>query len=56
MSALIHMRPGDIGVGLVVGSSAIVLSAYQWRVLLRAQQIPFDLADLVKLLYRWYYR
>lgn len=49
MSALIHMRPGDIGVGLVVGSSAIVLSAYQWRVLLRAQQIPFDLADLIKL-------
>ena len=47
--ALIHMHPGDIGVGLVVGSSGIVLSAYQWRVLLRAQHIHFDLADLIKL-------
>lgn len=49
LGALIHMHPGDIGVGLIVGSSGIVLSAYQWRVLLRAQQIPFDLADLIKL-------
>jgi glycosyltransferase 2 family protein len=47
--ALIHMHPGNIGVGLVVGSSGIVLSAYQWRVLLRAQHIHFDLADLIKL-------
>jgi uncharacterized membrane protein YbhN (UPF0104 family) len=49
LSALLHMRLGDILVGLVVGSSAIVLSAYQWRVLLRAQDIHFDLADLIKL-------
>jgi uncharacterized membrane protein YbhN (UPF0104 family) len=47
--ALIHMHPSNIGVGLIVGSSGIVLSAYQWRVLLRAQHIHFDLADLIKL-------
>ncbi len=47
--ALIHVHPANILVGLVVGSSGIVLSAYQWRVLLRAQHIHFDLADLIKL-------
>jgi uncharacterized membrane protein YbhN (UPF0104 family) len=47
--ALLHVSPGDILVGLVVGSSAIVLSAYQWRALLCAQDIHFDLADLIKL-------
>jgi len=47
--ALIHMHPDNIAIGLVVGSSGIVLSAYQWRVLLRAQHIHFDLADLIKL-------
>jgi uncharacterized membrane protein YbhN (UPF0104 family) len=49
LAALIHMHPGNIAIGLVVGSSGIVLSAYQWRVLLRAQHIHFDLADLIKL-------
>jgi glycosyltransferase 2 family protein len=49
LAALIHVHPGDIAAGLIVGSSGIVLSAYQWRVLLRAQNIHFDLADLIKL-------
>ena len=47
--ALIQIHPDNIAIGLVVGSSGIVLSAYQWRVLLRAQHIHFDLADLIKL-------
>lgn len=47
--ALVHVHPSNILVGLVVGGSGVVLSAYQWRVLLRAQHIHFDLADLIKL-------
>lgn len=47
--AVTNVHLGDILVGLVVGSSAVVLSAYQWRVLLQAQNIHFDLADLIKL-------
>ncbi|MBV9613860.1 MAG: flippase-like domain-containing protein [Ktedonobacteraceae bacterium] len=47
--ALIHVHAGDILVGLVVGGSGIALSSYQWRVLLRAQHIHFDFADLIKL-------
>ena len=47
--ALVHVHPSALLVGLVVGWSGVVLSAYQWRVLLRAQRIHFDLADLIKL-------
>ena len=47
--ALVHVHPRNLLVGLVVGSSGIVLSAYQWHVLLRAQHIYSDLADLIKL-------
>jgi uncharacterized membrane protein YbhN (UPF0104 family) len=48
-ASLTYVRLGNLLVGLVVGSFGIVLSAYQWRVLLRAQTIHFDLADLIKL-------
>ncbi len=49
LAALLRVSPDALLVGLVVGSSAIVLSAYQWRTLLCAQNIHFDLADLIKL-------
>src|ERR1019366_10794075 len=38
-TALTYVRPSDLLVGLVVGSFGIVLSAYQWRGFIRAQNI-----------------
>jgi len=49
LEALVHARLSGILVGLVVGSGGVVLSAYQWWGLLRAESIRFDLADLIKL-------
>jgi glycosyltransferase 2 family protein len=47
--ALTHVYPGSLLVGLIIGSSGVVLSAYQWWGLLRAENIRFDLVDLIKL-------
>lgn len=47
--AVIHVPLGDVLVGLIVGSSGVVLSAYQWRELLRAHNLHLDLADLINL-------
>jgi uncharacterized membrane protein YbhN (UPF0104 family) len=49
LAAIAHMHLDTIVIGLIIGSSGIVLSSYQWRVLLHAQHIHFDLADLIKL-------
>lgn len=49
LAALTHVHRGLILVGLIVCLSGIVLSAYQWRTLLRGENIPFDLADLISL-------
>ncbi len=46
---LTHGHPGSLLVGLIIGSSGVVLSAYQWWGLLRAENIHFDLVDLIKL-------
>ncbi len=49
LTMLTHVRHGIILVAVVVGASGVVLSAYQWRSLLRAQHIRIDLADLINL-------
>ena len=49
LAALTHIHPGSLLVGLIIGSSGVVLSAYQWWGLLRAENIRFDLVDLIKL-------
>ncbi len=48
-AVLTHVHPGSLLVGLIIGSSGVVLSAYQWWGLLRAENIRFDLVDLIKL-------
>ena len=49
LTALKHIHHGGLLVGVIVGTSGIVLSAYQWRSLLHSERIRFDLADLIKL-------
>jgi glycosyltransferase 2 family protein len=48
-SALSHVNKGMLLVSAVVGSGGVILSAYQWRGLLRATHLQVDLVDLVKL-------
>ena len=36
-------------IGLAIGTLGVVISSYQWRVLLQGETINFDLADLVNL-------
>lgn len=47
--ALTHIHYGMVLVAGVVGAGGVVLSAYQWRSLLRTERIHFDLADLINL-------
>jgi glycosyltransferase 2 family protein len=49
LTALTRVHPGSLLVGLIIGGSGVVLSAYQWWGLLRAEHIRFDLVDLIKL-------
>jgi glycosyltransferase 2 family protein len=49
LEALTRVHPGSLLIGLIIGSSGVVLSAYQWWGLLRAENIRFDLVDLIKL-------
>jgi uncharacterized protein (TIRG00374 family) len=49
LEAFRHVDVGGMLVGLIVGAFCIVLSAYQWRSLLHAEKIRFDLADLIDL-------
>jgi glycosyltransferase 2 family protein len=49
LEALTRVHPGSLLVGLILGASGIVLSAYQWRGLLRAETIRSDLVELIKL-------
>jgi glycosyltransferase 2 family protein len=48
-AALARVSPGMLLVAAVVGGGGVVLSAYQWRSLLRSEHICFDLAHLVNL-------
>lgn len=48
-TTLSHIHRGMLLVAFVTGSGGLVLSAYQWRSLLRAVSIRCDLADLVNL-------
>ncbi len=49
LDALSDVDEGQLLVGFIVGLFCIVASAYQWRSLLRAERIKFDLAELVDL-------
>jgi glycosyltransferase 2 family protein len=48
-SALSHVNKSMLLVAVVVGAGGVILSAYQWRGLLRAAHLYVDLVDLVKL-------
>ncbi len=48
-AALAQVCPGMLLVAAVVGGGGVILSAYQWRSLLRSEHICFDLAHLVNL-------
>lgn len=49
LNVLTHVHRGAMLIALVVGASGVVLSAYQWRCLLRVQHIHVDLAELINL-------
>lgn len=49
LGVLKHADGGQLLVGFIVGLFCVVVSAYQWRSLLHAEHIKFDLADLVDL-------
>ena len=47
--ALGHIQRGNLLVALIVGIIGVVLSCYQWRSVLHAENIRYDLADLIDL-------
>ncbi len=49
LHALTHVTYGKLLLGLIIGAFSIVISAYQWRSLLRAEHIHYDLAELIDL-------
>ncbi|HCI81932.1 MAG TPA: hypothetical protein DHW02_19835, partial [Ktedonobacter sp.] len=49
LEALGHMQPGNLLVALLVGIIGVVLSCYQWRSVLHAEHIRYDLAELIDL-------
>src|SRR2546423_6066440 len=49
IQALAHVEYGKLLLGLVIGVMGIVISSYQWRSLLLAERIKYDLADLIDL-------
>lgn len=49
LQALTQVHVGKMLLGLIVGAFSIVISSYQWRSLLRAEQIKYDLAGLIDL-------
>lgn len=44
-----HVQHSDLLIGLSIGTLGVVISSYQWRVLLQGETIRFDLADLINL-------
>ncbi|MDQ2904379.1 MAG: flippase-like domain-containing protein [Chloroflexota bacterium] len=48
-NALLHVHHAFLLLGLVVGAASLVASAYQWRSLLYAERMRFDLAELINL-------
>jgi uncharacterized protein (TIRG00374 family) len=48
-SAFLHLDPAIALVGLVIGLYTLVVSGYQWQVLLRGERIRIDLTRLVNL-------
>ncbi len=49
LGVLIHVDAEQLLVAFIVGFFGIIASAYQWRSLLHAERIKFDLAELVDL-------
>jgi uncharacterized protein (TIRG00374 family) len=48
-ASLTRVRYDILMIALVVGTGGIIISAYQWRHLLRTERIQRDLADLIQL-------
>ncbi len=48
-ATFLQINPSIALVGLVVGIYTLVVSAYQWQVLLNAEKIPLDLTKLINL-------
>ena len=49
LQALTHVFYGKLLLGLMIGAFSIVISSYQWRSLLHAEHIHYDLAELIDL-------
>ena len=49
LQAMTHISYGKMLLGVIVGLFGIIISCYQWRSLLRSEQIGYDLAELVDL-------
>ncbi|MBA2285003.1 MAG: flippase-like domain-containing protein [Ktedonobacteraceae bacterium] len=49
VNALLHVHHAILLLGLVVGAASLIASAYQWRSLLYAERMHFDLAELINL-------
>jgi uncharacterized protein (TIRG00374 family) len=48
-SSFAHVHHPELLIGLSIGTLGVVISSYQWRVLLQGETIRFDLADLINL-------
>lgn len=49
LSSFSHVQHSGLLIGLSIGMLGVVISSYQWRVLLQGETIRFDLADLINL-------
>lgn len=49
LASFAHVHHPELLIGLSIGTLGIVISSYQWRVLLQGETIRFDLADLINL-------
>jgi uncharacterized protein (TIRG00374 family) len=48
-STLVHSRHSLLLIGLTIGGFGLVISSYQWHVLMRGEHIRLDLAQLINL-------
>lgn len=49
VTALVHSHHALLLIGLSVGALGLVISSYQWHVLMRGERISLDLAELINL-------
>ena len=49
LASFAHVQHSGLLIGLSIGTLGVVISSYQWRVLLQGETIRFDLADLINL-------